>query len=152
VVAFRLRVYASPDGTPPPVTAPITEPGAEHRLRALVEQDSPVDLAVSGPLVQVFHDQILDRGGEIRPIAQAQLTGAEETAAIAAIVTISLAAIAATCIAIGMASFAAVLLYAISRGYDIENAGYKVAVGEGESRQEHQMVFSLRQPETAQQG
>ena len=80
------------------------------------------------------------------PIGASIISTAANFAGIAAIVTISLAAIAATCILIGMATFAAVLFYAISRGYDIENAGYMVAVGEGESRQEHQMVFSLRQP------
>ncbi len=149
VVAFRLRVYASPDGTPPAVTAPITEPGAEHRLRVLVEQDSPVDLAVTGPLVQAFHDQILARGGRIEPLAtQSELAAGT----VAAIVAVSLAVIAATCIVIGMATFAAVLFFAISRGYDVEDAGYKVVVGQGDSRQEHQMVFNLRQPNPGQGG
>lgn len=153
-VRFRLRVYASPDGTPPPINVPITEPGVERRTRLLVEQDAPVDMAVEGPLVQVFHDQILARGGEIGPLqdpAAAGLSRPFDAGVISgptAAVIISLAVIAAICIAIGLAAFAAVLFFALSKGYNVENAGYTVAVGEGKSRQEHQMVFNLRQPGT----
>lgn len=151
-VTFQLRVYASPDGTPPPVKAPLTEPGSDARLRRLVDQNAPVDLAVTGPMAQAFHDQILQRGGRIEQLAgtsgqvpgmaSPMLTGVE----IAAIVAVSLAVIAAICIALGLATFGAVLLMAMQKGYDIEDAGYKVAVGEGESRQEHEMVFNIRKP------
>ncbi|MEQ9258371.1 MAG: hypothetical protein RIG84_04665 [Roseovarius sp.] len=151
-VTFRLRVYASPDGTPPPVTTHITEPGSHTRMRRLIDQDAPVDVAVSGPLVETFRNQVVARGGRIEEFATGQahmpglarpfLTGVE----VAAIVAVSIALIAATCVALGFATFGAVLLIAMQKGYDIEDAGYKVAVGEGESRQEHEMVFNLRQP------
>lgn len=143
-VAWRLRVHATADGRPPPVLMQMTEPGAERRFRNLVEQDVPVDLAVSGPLVQVFHDQILQRGGEIMPLARTSDAGviSGPTAA----VIISLAVIAAICVLIGMAAFAAVIFFAISQGYNIDNAGYTVATGQGDSRQEHQMLFEIRQP------
>jgi len=145
-ITFRLRVHASPDGRAPVVTTPITEPGAERRVRALVEQDSPFDLAVDGPLAKLFHDQILDRGGTVVPLARALDGGAISGPTAAVIIT--LAVIAAICVVIGMAAFAAVIFFAISKGYNVDNAGYKVATGQGDSRQEHQMVFNIRQPGT----
>jgi hypothetical protein len=145
-IAYRLRVLATPDGHPPPVAMQMTEPGAEARLRSLVEQDVPVDLALSGPLVQVFHDQILARGGEIVPLSRS--TDGGIVSGPTAAVIISLAVIAAICVMVGMAAFAAVIFHAISRGYNIDNAGYTVATGQGDSRQQHQMLFNIRQPGT----
>ncbi|MCB1369847.1 MAG: hypothetical protein KDJ83_03070, partial [Rhodobacteraceae bacterium] len=144
-VAFRLRVYASPEGRPPPVRVSVTDPGSDKRMRALFEQDGPVDLAISGPLAEQFHDQVLARGGEIAPLARPSVTGVDD-ATVIAIVAVSIAVIAATCIALGLATFGAVLFFAMSKGYNIDDAGYKVAVGEGETRQEHEMVFNIRQP------
>lgn len=145
-IDYRVTAYASPQGRPPPVLVPIGEPGVEHRLRRLVEQDAPVDLAVTGQLAQAFHDQILARGGRILPLASPMDGGV--ISGPTAVVIIGLAVIAAICIALGMAVIAAVIFFAISKGYNIDNAGYKVAVGEGNSRQEHQMVFNIRQPGT----
>lgn len=147
-VAFTLRLYASPEGVPPTVVVPLGESGADKRMRALVEQDAPVDVAVGGPLAEAFYSHLMANGAEtIDPSdgfsgapTRTLFTGAE----IAAIVAVSIAVLAATCIALGFATFAAVLFYAMSQGYDIDNAGYTVAVGEGDSRQEHQMAFSLR--------
>jgi len=144
-VAFRLRVHASPEGKAPPVAVSITEPGGDRRLRALFEQDCPVDLAVSGPVAAAFHDQVLQRGGEVAPLARPSVAGVDD-AVIVAIVAVSIAVIAATCIVLGLATFGAVLFFAMSKGYDIDDAGYTVAVGEGQSRQEHRMVFNIRQP------
>jgi len=149
---YDLKIYASPDGVASPVTVSITEPGANTRMRALMEQDSPVDLAIEGSLVQVFYDQIIARGGEIDPIPTSDQDGgilAKTAAAITAGgAAVLIAMIVATCVAIGFATFAAVLIFAIAKGYNIDNAGYKVAVGQGKSRQEHQMVFNIRQPGT----
>lgn len=143
-LTFNLKVYASPDGTPPPITVSLTEPGVNTRMRALFEQDSPVDLAIEGTLVQVFYDQIVARGGDIDPLPTTDTDGGLSAGTIAITITV----IAAVCIAIGLATFAAVLIFAIAKGYNIDNAGYKVAVGEGSTRQEHQMVFNIRQPKT----
>jgi len=153
-LTFRLRVYASADATPPPVTTPLTEPGSHDRLRALVEQDAPVDLSVGGPLVRVFQEQIVQRGGQIvglndgdRRVTRTMVVdgGVTEVMVIAGIV---IAVLAAICIVVGFATFGAVLLIAMHKGYNVDNAGYQVAVGEGESRQEHKMVFNLRKPGT----
>jgi hypothetical protein len=146
-VAFRLRVYASPEGKAPPVTVSVTEPGSDRRMRALFEQDGPVDLAVTGPLAEQFPDQVLARGGELTPLTRPSVTGVDD-ATVVAIVAVSIAVIAATCIALGLATFGAVLFFAMSKGYNVDDAGYTVAVGEGQSRQEHQMVFNIRQPGT----
>lgn len=143
-VAFRLRVHATADGTPPPVTVILTEPASERRMRALIAQDCPVDLGVEGALVQVFHDQILSRGGSIAALARPMDGGI--ISGPTAVVVISLAVIAAICVLVGFAAFAAVVIIAINKGYNVDNAGYKVAVGEGTSRQEHQMLFNLRKP------
>jgi hypothetical protein len=144
-LTFRLRAHASPTGTPPPIRVGIVEPGSDKRMRLLFEQDVPVDLAVSGSMAETFRDQIVERGGRIEPLAAPMFTGAEETAII---LGISLAVIAAICVLVGLATFAAVLFFAMQKGYNIDDAGYKVAVGEGKSRQEHQMVFKIRQPGT----
>jgi hypothetical protein len=148
-VQFRLRVHASPDGTPPPVVTPLTEPGSHNRMRALIEQDAPVDLAIDGPVAEAFRTQIIERGGQFigaetqsrhaGPVSLA-LTGGE-------IVLIVIGVLAAICIVVGFATFGAVLIIAMQKGYNIENAGYNVAVGEGASRQEHEMVFNIRKPE-----
>ncbi len=145
VLAFELRVYASSDGSAPPITVSLTEPGVNARMRSLFEQDSAVDLALTGPLVQTFYDQILARGGEISPDAGSDLDGGA-TAGTAGTIAVTIAIILAICVAIGFVTFAAVLVFAMAKGYNIDNAGYKVAVGEGASRQEHQMVFNIRKP------
>lgn len=149
-VRFRLNVYASPDGTPPPIITPITEPASHARMKLLVEQDAPVDVAIDGPIAQRFKTEIENRGGQlVRPqsadgLASPLVTGVE----IAAFVGITLALIAATCVILGFATFGAVLLIAMQKGYNIDDAGYTTAVGEGDSRQEHKMVFNIRKPGT----
>ena len=144
-VAFRLTAYASPDGKAPAVTVGIAEPASDRRIRRLFEQDAAVDLAVTGDLARQFHDHVVDRGGSVTPLSRPMVAGVDD-ATIAAIVVVSLAVIAAICIALGLAVFGAVLFYGLSKGYNVDDAGYKVAVGQGDSRQEHQMVFKLRQP------
>lgn len=143
-IAYRLRVHASQDGRPPAVLVSVGEPAIERRLRALVEQDAPVDLAVTGPMAEAFHQQILERGGQVVPLARS-MDGGVVSGPTAAVI-VSLAVIAAICVALGLAVLAGVVIFAISKGYNIDNAGYKVGVGEGASRQEHQMVFNIRQP------
>lgn len=146
-IAYRLQVLATPDGRPPPVVMQMTEPGAEAHFRRLVEEGVPIDLALSGPLVQVFHDQIIERGGQIVPLGRSTVAVVDD-AVILAVAGVSLAAIAAICVLAGMTAFAAVIFFAISRGYNVDNAGYKVATGQGDARQEHQMLFNIRQPGT----
>lgn len=148
-VAFRLRVYASPDGRPPQVLAPMNEPGSHKRVRALFEQDAPVGVIAEGPLAKAFHDQIVARGGQVVPDAPgsvSQSLGLARSFDGGATIIITLAVIAAICVVIGLAVFAAVMFYAMDKGYDIEDAGYKTAVGEGASRQEHEMVFNIQKP------
>ncbi|WP_372571770.1 hypothetical protein [Ruegeria jejuensis] len=147
-VSFRLRVHASPDGTPPPVITPLTEPNSHTRMRTLIEQDAPVDLAIDGPVAEAFRTQIIERGGQfIGAESQSHLARPFEGLTAGSIVLIVLGVLAAICIVLGFATFGAVLIVAMQKGYNIENAGYKVAVGEGASRQEHEMVFNIRKPE-----
>jgi hypothetical protein len=105
------------------VTVPIGEPGGDRRMRTWFEQDGAVDLAVTGPLAEAFKSQILDRGGRIEPMARASVAGVDD-AVIIAVVAVSIAVIAAACIALGMATFGAVLLFAMSKGYNVDDAGY----------------------------
>ncbi|MDP5217008.1 hypothetical protein Q5Y75_07250 [Ruegeria sp. 2205SS24-7] len=147
-VSFRLRVHASADGTPPPVTTPLTEPNSHTRMRTLIEQDAPVDLAIDGPITEAFRTQIIERGGQfIGAESQSHLARPLEGLTAGSIVLIVLGVLAAICIVLGFATFGAVLIVAMQKGYNIENAGYKVAVGEGAGRQEHEMVFNIRKPE-----
>lgn len=140
-IAFALRVHASPDGRPPAVRAGLTDPAGHRRIRELVEQDAPIDLTVDGPVAETFRRQIVERGGDFTvPAGHARsLDGG-------ASIVIALAVIAAICIVLGFATFGAVLFMAMKKGYDVDDAGYKVAVGEGSSRQEHALMFKLRQP------
>lgn len=140
---FRLRVYASPDGTPPPVITPLIEPGSHNRMRTLIEQDAPVDMTIDGPLANTFKTQILDRGGSLLNIKPDSDGGVS-----AGTVVVIIAVVAAICIGVGFATFGAVLIIAMQKGYNIDDAGYKVVVGEGSTRQEHNMVFNIRKPDT----
>ena len=143
---FTLRVYASPDGTPPAVTAPVNEPGSNKRLENLIAQNAPVDLAIQGPIAEQFKRQILDRGGQIIGRSDDQYARALVDPTTTSII-VAIAVVAAVCIVLGFVVFGAVLFMAMEKGYNIDDAGYKVAVGEGQSRQEHQMVFKIRKPE-----
>ncbi|GAA3876858.1 hypothetical protein [Celeribacter arenosi] len=151
-VTFQLRIYASADATPPVIVVPISEAGADKRMRALVEQGAPVDFAIDGPLAEAFYEQVIQRGGQIIGAEDAYHSGTRPFAVgggvgeAALALGVSLALIAAACVALGLITFGTVLLFAMSQGYDIDNAGYSVAVGEGESRQEHKMAFSMRKP------
>mgnify|MGYP000359391725 CR=1 FL=1 len=139
-VEYRVRALASGDDRPPVVSMPINTSGSPDRLRTLVEQGVPVDLTVDGPLAQAFHQHIVSRVGSHS--ASVRTLEAISAGTIAVVIAI----VIAVCVALGLAAFASVLIYAMSQGYDIEDAGYQVAVGEGASRQEHRMTFQLRPP------
>lgn len=145
-VSFRVKAYASPDGKAPPISVGIAEPGSEKRMQLLVKQNAPIDLAIRGALAEKFRDKIVEKGGEITPLSTSMDGGLVSVPT--ATIIIGLAAVAAICILVGMVTFATVLIVAMQKGYNIDDAGYKVAVGQGKSRQEHEMVFNIRQPGT----
>ena len=47
---------------------------------------------------------------------------------------------------LGFMMLYAVLTQAMNKGYDVKDTKYKAVTGEGESRQEHEMLFNLTQP------
>jgi hypothetical protein len=44
-------------------------------------------------------------------------------------------------------TFADMIRRAMDKGYDIKDTKYKTSVGEGESKQDHEMVFNLKRPQ-----
>ena len=68
-------------------------------------------------------------------------------AIIIAITTISIVVILAAVVVIGFMTLYAVLKQAMDQGYDVKDTKYKAAVGEGDTRQEHEMQFNLTKPQ-----
>ena len=148
-VRYRLQVHASPDGASPTVSIPVEEASAEERARLLIEQDVPFDAVLSGPIAQTFKG-LLDKNAKEQgqPLAKQQVTGVDDAVVIGAVVTISLALIALTAIALGLIAFAALCYFAMEKGYNLEDTGYEVQTGEGESKQVHKLRFKVRKPGT----
>jgi len=148
-IRYRVEVHASPDGRSAPVSVSVEEASAQARARLLVEQDVPFDAVLSGPIAQTFkallEKKAKEQGG---PVAQPQVAGADDAAVIAAVLAISLALIALTAIALGMLTFAALCYFAMQKGYNLEDTGYEVQTGQGDSKQVHKIRFKVRKPGT----
>lgn len=139
-VAYRLRVWASTDGTSQPVMVDHDETGFEIRSKLLLAQSVPVNARVVGQKAAMLNNAIEAQRGSAAAQTQELITAA-------VIIVLILAAV----VVVGMIVLYAVLHKAMEDGYDVEDTKYKAAVGEGETRQEHEMVFNLRKP-TGQEG
>jgi N-acetylmuramoyl-L-alanine amidase len=141
-IHYRVHVFASPDGRSRPVKVVYNSPGWLDRVRDQVHQGTPISMVVRGRKAKLLYDAIRHaQPGSGEQSMPTTLVAGEEVA-----VVLGLALLAAVVLVIGMASLGVILKEALEKGYDVKDTGYKAAVGEGASRQEHEMVFNLTRP------
>jgi len=146
---YRLRVYASPDGRSAPVRVVHGAPGFDQRSRSLVAQDVPVEMVLRGErakLVYAALQQAQKHSGNGRTISKAQVVGVDDAIVIGIIVALGIATIASVVAGLGLFVLYGVLMEAMKRGYDVRDTTFKMAAGEGQARQEHELTFNLTQP------
>ncbi|MGZ9098165.1 MAG: hypothetical protein ACXW3O_00550 [Brevundimonas sp.] len=140
-IAYTLKVYANADGRPPAVTVVDGSTGFAQRSRALIRQDAPVTVEVRGPLADGLR-LALERAAP--DAAPARASEAITIGVIAIVAGIGIAALGAVLIAVGLFVFYNLVQEAMRRDYDVEDTGFRAAVGEGTSRTEQAMVFNLK--------
>lgn len=142
---YRVRLYASPDGTPGvPESMTVGDPGYETWIREQISQDAPAQIKIKGEDAKRVHELLQQRMAETEPAPGSPPVGRQLVATI-----VIIAIIAAIVIVIGMAVLAVILYEAMERDYDIEDTKYKAAVGSGETKQEHELAFNLTKPRPA---
>lgn len=77
-----------------------------------------------------------------------QISESQEFVTIAVIVlgVMGVALLAAVVAGVGLFVLYAILTEAMKRGYDVRDTKFKMAAGEGQMRQEHELAFNLTQP------
>ena len=142
-IKFNVRIYASADGKANPSTIKVDSPGWIEYANNIVDQGIPVEFVIKGQKAKLLAEAIKKKHNDNRAQAKTYgVAGADDIAAVI-IITLGLAALASLVIIVGMVTFAAILFKAMDEGYDIKDASYTAATGEGESRQEHKMSFVL---------
>lgn len=139
-IKYRLRVFASPDGSTEPATIIYDSPHWIQRAQDQIDQGVPVNLKVKGVKAKLIHEAIQRRQGiQTQGVARALIEPVTMTIAIVVIIAIV--------VVIGMMLFAGLMRTAMDKGYDINDTRYSTDVGEGQHRQKHEMVFNLKRPQ-----
>ena len=105
---------------------------------ALVDQDADLEMLVKGARAKMLYDAVQK--------AQREQAQTQPSEAILIISGLAIAVILAAVVMLGFMMLYAVLTQAMNKGYDVKDTKYKAVTGEGESRQEHEMLFNLTQP------
>jgi hypothetical protein len=95
-------------------------------------------------LLCVALQQAQKRSGQA--ISKAQVVGADDAVIIGVIGALGIAVIAAVVAGLGLFVLYDVLMKAMKRGYDLHDPKFRMAAGEGQVRQEHELAFILAQP------
>jgi len=142
--SYRLRAYASPDGRAAPATIVLDEPNWLERAQDQVGQGVPLNVAIRGQKAKVLYDALVQHQNqsEAQGVSRAFFAGVDD-AVIIAIAGVAIVVVLSIVVVTGMVTFGLLLKEAMDKGYDITDTRYTVATGEGESRQEHEMVFNL---------
>lgn len=135
-VQYRVRAYASADGSSTPVRVEEGANGADDRLKLLIEQDVPVQMVVKGRRARMLYEAIR-RAEQQQPQSRATVEPITIVAGVAIVVVI------AAVVMLGFMMLYAVLTQAMNKGYDVEDTSYTAAAGEGATRQEHELLFNL---------
>ena len=148
-VHYRLSVYASTDGRPSTARIVLDQEHWLSQAKDQVAQGVPIDVVIQGPKAKLLYEAIRERQADTGQgtMTEAFYAPGTETAVIVAITSISIALVLSLVVVIGMVTFALLLRDAMEKGYDIADTKYTVKTGEGESRQEHEMVFNLSRPQ-----
>jgi hypothetical protein len=133
---YRVRAYASADGSSAPVRVEEAAVGADDRLKLLIEQDVPVQLVVKGNRARMLYEAIQR--------AQNQQPKSQQAEAITIVAGLAIVVVIAAVVMLGFMMLYAILTQALNKGYDIEDTRYKAAGGEGASKQEHELLFNLK--------
>ncbi len=130
-----------------PTTIALDKPNWLERAQDQVGQGVPLNVAIQGQKAKVLYDALAQHQNqsEAQGISRGFIVGGGvgETAIIAGVV---IAVVLAVVVVIGMVTFAFLIKEAMDKGYDITDTRYTVVTGEGETRQEHEMVFNLTRP------
>lgn len=137
-ITYLLRAYASLDGQPEKVRVLNDSPGFDLRTKTLVKQNVPVEYIIRGNKAKLLDEAM-------RQLKREDGSPATQTQAIITTAVV-IALIVAAVVVVGMLVLYGILHEAMERGYDVKDTKYKAAVGEGASRQEHEMVFNLDKP------
>lgn len=137
-IKFDVRIYASVDGKANPSTIKVDSSGWIEYANNIVDQGIPVKFVIKGQKAKLLAKAINKKHNESR--AQAKTYGQvwEEV-----VLGLGIVALISLVIIVGMVTFSKILITAMDKGYDIKDSGYSVAAGEGASRQEHKMSFTL---------
>jgi hypothetical protein len=138
-IKYRLRAFASPSGRAAPIRVRDSDPGFDDRSKLLIDQDADLQMLVKGARAKLLY-------GAVQKAQREKARTQPSEAKIIAITTISIVVILAAVVVIGFMTLYAVLKQAMDQGYDVKDTKYKAAVGEGETRQEHEMQFNLTKP------
>jgi N-acetylmuramoyl-L-alanine amidase len=142
---YRLRVYASATGEVG-AGAPIVyeAPGWQEQVNNRLTQGLPVEVALRGDRAKLVYDTVRTAHPEAisAPVAAALIAGVDD-AIIIAVIGLAIVIVISIVIALGMAVLGYTLTQAMNNGYDVKDTKYKAAAGQGDTRQEHEMVFNL---------
>jgi hypothetical protein len=143
-IRYRLGVFASPDGSAGTEPLIYEAPGWEDEANSRLAQGLPVELAVRGDRAKLIYDAVRTAHPEaVAGPASAALVAGVDDAVIIAVIGLAIVVVISLVIALGLGAFGYILTQAMNNGYDIKDSKYKAAAGQGDSRQEHEMVFNL---------
>lgn len=140
-ISYSVKVYANAEGRPPPMVLVDGSPGFAQRSKALIGQDAPVSVEVRGAKADALRIAV-ERAAAPETPSRAMFDPV--TIAIVALGGIGIAALGAILIALGLFVFYSLVQQAMQHEYDIQDTGFKAAMGEGESRTEQAMIFNLK--------
>jgi N-acetylmuramoyl-L-alanine amidase len=148
-INYKLKAYASPDGSSEAPTVVYDSKGWTEQARNQLQQGQGVNFAVRGEKAKLLYEALKKREANAQgaeAVARPLIAGVDDAIIIGGIVAVVIAAIIAACIALGMLTLGAILKMAMDKGYDVKDTKYKAAAGEGEKRQEHELAFNLFKP------
>jgi N-acetylmuramoyl-L-alanine amidase len=149
-INYKFKAYASPDGIATPKKIYFNSSRWLEKSKDQITQGVPLSLAVKGEKAKQIYRAIQKHQAKQTDKAQQSsyedYSTAMEPITITVVVLVGLV-IFGILVVLGMLTLGAIIKMALDKGYNVKDTKYKAGVGEGATRQDHEIAFNITKPE-----
>lgn len=150
-INYKFKAYASRDGRSAATEKIVFDKaGWMENAKDQIAQGVPLQLAVKGDKAKLIYEAIQKYQASQKG-NQASADGvaiAMEPITITVVILVGIV-IFGILVALGLFTLGAIIKMALDKGYNVKDTKYKAAVGEGQTKQEHEIAFNISKPEKA---
>lgn len=150
-ISYKFKAYASLDGRSAATEKIVFDKaGWMEKAKDQIAQGVPLQLAVKGDKAKLIYEAIqkYQASQKGKQAGAGGVAIAMEPITITVVVLVGIV-IFGILVTLGLLTLGAIIKMALDKGYNVKDTKYKAAVGEGQTKQEHEIAFNITKPEKA---